>query len=51
MFYTALWQVFPDVNVKFDDVLVESNKAAVRFTLTGIQNGKFMGIPPSDKSI
>jgi steroid delta-isomerase-like uncharacterized protein len=50
-FYMGLFQAFPDLNVKFDDILVEGNKAAARFTMTGIQNAKFMGIPPSNKSI
>jgi predicted ester cyclase len=50
-FYMGLFQAFPDLNVKFEDVLVEGNKAAARFTMTGTQKGKFMGIPPNNKPI
>ena len=47
--YTDLWQAFPDLNVVYDDVLVQGNKAAVRFSMTGTHEGKFLGIPPSNK--
>jgi steroid delta-isomerase-like uncharacterized protein len=50
-FYMGLFQAFPDLNVKFDDVIVEGNKAAARFTMTGTQKGKFLGIPPNNKPI
>lgn len=49
-FYTGLWQAFPDLNVTFDDILISGNKAAVRFTMIGTHKGKFLGIPPSNKS-
>lgn len=43
-------EAFPDVYVTFDDILIGSNKAAVRFTMVGTHKGKFLGIPPSNKS-
>lgn len=48
-FYIGLWQAFPDVKVINDDVLINNNKAAVRFTMTGTHKGRFLGIPPSNK--
>ena len=49
--YTDLWKAFPDFNLVLDDLIVEGNKTAVRFTMTGTHKGKFMGIPPSNKPI
>ena len=48
-FYERLWQAFPDLNVVYDDVLVNNDKAAVRFTMSGTHKAKFLGIPPSNK--
>jgi len=44
-FYSA----FPDVHVTLDDMVVEGDKVAVRFTLNGTHKGEFMGIPPTNK--
>lgn len=49
-FYTGLWETLPDVYVTFDDILIGSNKAVVRFTMVGTHRGKFWGIPPRNKS-
>ena len=46
-FYTA----FPDVHVTLDDTVVEGDRVAVRFTLSGIHKGEFMGIPPTSKMV
>lgn len=50
-FYSEIWRAFPDAIFSVDDDLIEGNKAAVRFTMTGIQKEKFLGIPSSAKSI
>lgn len=47
IFHTA----FPDMGGTVDDVIVEGNKVAVRFTGTGTHQGEFFGIPPTGKSI
>lgn len=49
-FYSGLWKAFPDVNVTFNDILIGGNKSAIRFTMIGTHVGKFLGIPPSNKS-
>lgn len=36
---------FPDNHVTIDDTVVEGDKVAVRYTLTGTHKGEFMGIP------
>ncbi len=42
-------EAFPDLNVTFDDIVIDSNKAAIRFTMIGTHKAKFLGIPPSNK--
>jgi len=41
-FYSA----FPDLHFTIDDMVVEGDKVAVRFTLTGTHKGEFMGASP-----
>lgn len=50
-FYNSLWAAFPDGRVKFNDLVIQSDKAAVRFTFSGTQKGEFMGIPATGKKI
>ena len=50
-YYSEIWRAFPDANFGFDHIIVEGNEAACMFTMTGIQKGEFLGIPPSDKQV
>ncbi len=47
MFYGA----FPDLYHTIDDVVGESDRAAVRFTLRGTQTGDFMGLPATGEPV
>ena len=38
---------FPDLQGTFEDVIVGGDKAANRWTMTGTQQGEFMGAPPT----
>ncbi len=40
---------FPDLHVTLDDIIVEGDKAAIRFTGTGTHKGELMGIPATNK--
>lgn len=41
---------FPDIRVKVEDILAESDRVAVRLSITGTQTGILMGtIPPTGK--
>ena len=38
---------YPDLQGTFEDVIVDGDKAANRWTITGTQQGEFMGTPPT----
>jgi len=48
-FIYLLWKTFPDIRIMFDDVIIEGNKVACRYNLTGTHKGEFMDLRPTDK--
>jgi len=46
-FYSA----FPDIHATLDDMVVEGDRVAVRFTLSYTHKGEFMGAPPTNKKV
>jgi predicted ester cyclase len=48
-FIYLLWRAFPDIRIMFDDIIIEGNKVACRYNLTGTHKGEFMDLRPSDK--
>ncbi len=46
-----VYRAFPDINITIDDMVVEGDKAAVRFTFSGTHKGKFMGVLPTNKKV
>jgi predicted ester cyclase len=50
-YVSSVYEAFPDSHRTIDDIIVEGDKAAVRFTATGTHTGAFMGIPPTNKKI
>ena len=48
-FIYLLWNAFPDIRIMFDDIIIEGNKVACRYNLTGTHKGEFMDLRPSDK--
>ena len=48
---TMLRSAFPDLEATIHDIIAEGDKVAVRMTWTGTQQGEFMGIPPTGKSV
>jgi steroid delta-isomerase-like uncharacterized protein len=50
-YYSEVWRAFPDANFGFDHIIVEGSEAACMFSMTGIQKGDFMGVPPSNKQV
>jgi steroid delta-isomerase-like uncharacterized protein len=49
--FERLLQAFPDAHFHEDDIVVEGNRVALFWTLTGTHRGKFMGIPPTGRAI
>jgi len=45
------FSAFPDLHFTIDDMVVEGNKVATRWTLTGTHKGEFRGIPPTNKKV
>ena len=41
---------FPDLRITIEDMVAEGDKVAMRGSMTGTQNGEFMGIAPTGKS-
>jgi steroid delta-isomerase-like uncharacterized protein len=42
---------FPDIQWALDELILEDDKAAARFTMTGTHQGPFFGVPPTGKPI
>lgn len=40
-FIYFLWKAFPDVRITFEDIIIEGNKVACRYNLTGTHTGEF----------
>jgi len=50
-FFTTFFQVFPDVHFNIDDLFVEGEKAAIRFTWTGTHRARFLGIDITERHV
>jgi predicted ester cyclase len=50
-YQSVFYSAFPDNHATIDDLLVEGDKAVIRYTLTGTHKGEFMGIPPTNKNV
>ena len=48
-FVSMVMQVFPDLHYTVEDLVAEGDKIAARLTISGTQQGAFMGIPPTGK--
>lgn len=46
-----LHAVFGDATMTVHDVLVAGDKAAVRWSLTGVQQAPFLGVPPTGQQV
>jgi steroid delta-isomerase-like uncharacterized protein len=50
-YYSESYDAFSDAHLTIDDIIVEADKVAIRYTMTGTHKGKFMGIPPTNKKV
>jgi steroid delta-isomerase-like uncharacterized protein len=50
-FHANFIDALPDLKIRVDDVLVDGQKTAIRFTLTATHVGEGLGVPPSNKPV
>jgi steroid delta-isomerase-like uncharacterized protein len=50
-YQSVFYNAFPDNHATIDDLLVEGDKAVLRYTLTGTHKGEFMGVPPTNRNM
>ena len=48
-FFTELRTAFPDLKVSVEYMVADANNVAIAYTITGTQQGKFMGFAPTGK--
>ena len=48
-FIYSLWRAFPDIRIIFEDLIIEGNKVAGRYYLTGTHKGEFVDLKPTNK--
>ena len=48
---SEFFDAFPDNHGTIDDIIVEGNKVAIRYTLTGTHQGEYRGISPTNKKV
>jgi predicted ester cyclase len=46
-FYVAMWEAFPDTKLAVEDLLVDGDRAALRYRMTGTHRGLYLGIAPT----
>ena len=44
VFHEALWDAFPDARLTVEDLVVEGDRAAVRYRLQGTHRGDYLGV-------
>jgi steroid delta-isomerase-like uncharacterized protein len=49
--WTGLLEAFPDIHVAVEDTLSEGDRIVARNTVTGTNSGRYMGRPPTGKSV
>ncbi|KZN19968.1 MULTISPECIES: ester cyclase [Pseudomonas] len=42
---------FPDIQWTLEELIIEGDRVAARFTMRGTHHGNFLGVPPSGKTI
>jgi predicted ester cyclase len=46
-FHEALWKAFPDAQLTVEDLVVEADRAALRYRLQGTHEGSYLGVAPT----
>jgi predicted ester cyclase len=48
-FHEALWEAFPDARLTVEDLVVEGDRAALRYRLQGTHRGPYLGVAPTGR--
>jgi steroid delta-isomerase-like uncharacterized protein len=48
--YKTFFQAFPDLKTETEDLIIDGNRVAWFFKVSGTQRGGFMGLPPTGKA-
>ena len=48
---SAVYTALPDVHYELDELLIDGNKAVLRYTYTGTHLGDFLGIPATGNTV
>jgi predicted ester cyclase len=46
-FHEAMWEAFPDARLTVEDLVVEGDRAALRYRLQGTHRGSYLGVAPT----
>jgi predicted ester cyclase len=46
-FHRSLWEAFPDATLTVEDMVVEGDRAALRYRLAGTHRGPYLGVSPT----
>ena len=49
--FARLHRAFPDLQITVEDLIAEGDKVVGRNSVTGTQQGEYMGLPPTGKSV
>lgn len=50
-FFSGLRTAFPDLSVALETLVADDDSIAIAYTLSGTQNGSFMGVAPTGKRV
>ena len=50
-FLGYVFQAFPDVHFKPEDIIAEGDRVVVRFSITGTHKGEFQGVKPTGRRV
>jgi predicted ester cyclase len=48
-FHAALWEAFPDAQLTVEDLVVDEDRAALRYRLRGTHSGAYLGLAPTGR--
>lgn len=48
-FFQAVYESFPDYQIKIEDLIAEDDRVVARVTSTGTHRGEFMGLAPTGR--